>query len=108
MRNDLKEDVMFRVKTVSIFNKILDPHLVKSFLLIVSFFAIGYTISLKDVFTNMFSSIGPEQYLNYIFTAFVHTRYIVQISLLVFGGVFVSAIVDILKATKNIFHLRFS
>ncbi len=103
----MKNKIMFRVKILHFVQEVLSPTGIKVFVLIFSFAAITLLVSIKNVFENMFSTFrDPVYYANYISVAFIHTRFVVQIALLVFVAVLVSVMFDLARTIKWNLHSR--
>ena len=99
----LKSEVLKRVRTVFYMRTVVRPLLIEMALFIGSITAISLLVSIPNVLINLSHSPDSSYYLSYLLSAFIHTRVVVQIVLLVATVLFVLLIKDILK---NIKYLR--
>jgi hypothetical protein len=77
----LKKEVLSRVRSIYYMRTVVRPFVVELGLFVVSAVAISLLISVPSVIMNMVHSEAVGNYLSYLFSAFVHTKAIVQLTL---------------------------
>jgi len=101
----LKNDVMFRVKTVHSMRKYIHPFRLKVFTLVVSVVAMAFLVSVPNVLQNMLSTVSLDKMVKYFFFAFFQTNLIIQLVTLasIFSALWI--IKDAISSFRSVFQL---
>lgn len=100
-----KNEIMRRVKTVYFLRKVTQPLFIELLLLTLSFGAVSFMVSIPHVLRNLSMLPALPAYAAYLFEAFIKTQTIVQLTL-VFA--FIALILVIVDLGRNIRHTGFS
>lgn len=100
----LKQNIMLRVKTVHLVRKFIHPLRLKFLILISSFIAMQFLVSVPNVIQNTFNNTSINKIVEYFFFAFFHTHFLIQAITLVIVLSTLWIIRDTIRSFKNIFQ----
>lgn len=102
----MKNDVMNRVKSIYYMRTVVRPLLIKAGLFLVAVIAISSLVSIPNIISNMTQS--QKDYVSYLFEAFLQTKLVVQVVLVMATIFFALFVQDLIKNLKYLKSIRFS
>ncbi len=82
MKTQLEKQIMRRVYLTYMLRKILQPVLVKVYIVLALVWQASRYVSVPDVFTNASAALQPEKMYHFYVSAFANTEGIVQIAII--------------------------
>jgi hypothetical protein len=102
---ELKSNVMKRVRNIHSMRVVIRPLLIELMVIIAATVSLMYLVSVPNVLKNMSNLSGPGHYLKYLFEAFLHTEFVVQIfiAIAILGAIFF--VINLIKNFYQVLNL---